>query len=133
MKFKLYSSVCVGTPFENLDLDIMRSALANNAKFGITGFLYRNKTNYFQYFEGHEEYVDQLTANLIADRRHFSFQILTVGDVLTRRFANWSMGYSRHSDENDKSQFIRPSDPPTEILSHLLRESERQLADVSRS
>lgn len=75
----------------------MRTAIAANELHGLTGFLHKEAGYFVQYFEGSPDKTKQLTANLLADDRHFDFTVIGHGTTPQRVFQNWSMGYSNSS------------------------------------
>jgi FAD-dependent sensor of blue light len=133
VEFFLYSSSCKSRQFEGCDLDIMRTALTNNAIHGVTGFMHRNKTHYFQCIEGRSEHIEKLVSNLKADERHFDFQTLMTGDIAAPRFSGWSMGYSQVPTGGDAANGITVSDSAEAILTYLLTEADRQMASLVRT
>ncbi|MEP4124246.1 MAG: BLUF domain-containing protein [Lentilitoribacter sp.] len=133
MKFFLYCSRCVFPQFNINDLDIMRSALSNNPVYGVTGFLHRNSTHYFQYVEGRRERLGNLETNLRGDKRHSDFRIVASGDILYPQFAGWSMGYSQSSMEAIEANGITANDPAKVILAFLLNEADRQISETARA
>lgn len=92
--YVLYHSRCVYDDFNVADLDILKLAIKANDTHAITGYLHREAGYYVQYFEGKPDDVAQLSANLLADRRHFGFTVLEQGQNQERQFEGWSMGYS---------------------------------------
>ncbi len=94
LEYVLYHSRCVFQDFHISDLDILRTAISANEEHGLTGFLHREAGYFVQYYEGPKDKVEQLTANLMRDTRHYDFTIIGQGQVEARRFADWSMGYS---------------------------------------
>ena len=130
MQFYLYSSRCMSRQFEACDLDIMQTALTNNARHGVTGFLHRNGTHYFQCIESRREHVEKLTLNLKADERHIDFRTLISGDIIAPRFSGWSMGYSQTPIDAEAPNGITASDPAEVILAYLLSEADRQMANL---
>lgn len=131
LRYYLYRSQCAISPFDIRDVDILRTALSSNPVFGVTGFLYKSRTHFFQYFEARSEVADQLFANLHKDRRHFNIQILLTGEIAFPKFSGWSMGYADHS-EADPLNRIELDDPPTTILEKLERKSQVHLAKLSK-
>jgi hypothetical protein len=93
-EYVLYHSRCIYQDFHISDLDILRTAISANEQHGLTGFLHREAGYFIQYFEGPKDKVEQLAANLMRDARHYDFTIIGQGQVETRRFGDWSMGYS---------------------------------------
>lgn len=130
MKFVVYRSQCISNPFAMEDLDILRTALAENARNNISGFLLRTKLHYFQYFEGAPFRVDQLEQKLKKDRRHREYVCLERGSTLHRKFPGWTMGYADQRS-NPLNLLLTPhSDAPTviETLLDVARREAKRLA-----
>ncbi len=132
LKYYLYQSQSAISPVDIRDVDILRTALRNNAAVGTTGFLYKSRTHFFQYFEGPPDVADQLLANLLQDDRHFDLQVLSSGTVTTRRFADWSMGYADFRDVDPLTN-IEPNESPSVILSKLERKSRAHVVKDPRT
>ncbi len=126
MFFVLCQSRAVSAKYHVHDLEVMRSSLKNNRNTGITGFLYRNATHYFQCIEGARAEVDRLMLRLGRDHRHFDVRILMTGESRRRKFTEWSMGYSREDDAHSNCE-ITEYLTPDEILAALIRESNWQM------
>jgi hypothetical protein len=60
---------------------------------GVTGYLLRTRTQYFQLLEGGDDVLDDVVGMIRKDSRHTDMQILCDSTVNERRFANWAMGY----------------------------------------
>lgn len=99
MKFAIYNSRSISSPFQDTDMEILRTSLAFNAAHDITGFLHRSAQHYYQYIEGPSHHIDALLARIAKDLRHTEFQLLQTGETDHRRFGNWSMGYSQAASE----------------------------------
>jgi len=133
MNFLLYKSTCVIDPYRSYDLAILRTALHNNRLHGLTGFLHRNKTHFFQYIEGGGQKLAQLTENLRLDHRHNAFQPLRTGTIQHRRFPEWSMGYTDGLAEIDDFGTASGEALSDLILDFLLEVSARQRASIAKS
>lgn len=130
-KYFLLRSRCVFGQFSLEDLDIFKCALENNSNFGVSGFLYRTKTHYFQCLEGKDGVIDQLLNNLERDRRHYEIQLLASGVLTFPKFSGWSMGYARYSRAKPE-QRIAMDDSPSSVIRKLQREAVGQLTDFVR-
>ena len=60
---------------------------------GVTGFLLRTRTQYFQLLESADDVLDDVVGMIRKDPRHTYMQILCDNTSSQRRFANWAMGY----------------------------------------
>lgn len=94
IEYLFYHSRCTLQDFHITDLDILRTAISVNEQHGLTGFLHREAGYFIQYFEGPKAKIEQLTANLVSDRRHSNFTVIGQGEMPHRLFQDWSMGYS---------------------------------------
>lgn len=126
LSFLLYTSRCRLERLHLDDLDILRVALRMNAVFGITGFLRKTDSHYIQYVEGPENHIRQLEENLRNDNRHREFSPKAVGPATCRRFADWSMGYSKQSDRLSGLPWIDLTDPPERMIEVLVQDSQMQ-------
>lgn len=82
------------------DLDILRTAWATNRRLGITGYLVRTASEFFQVLEGPREKVRELFEHIRTDERHEDVRLLGEIEIDERRFPNWAMGYAEDI-END--------------------------------
>lgn len=127
LKFYLYRSRIAVGQYDIEDLEILRCGLRNNTAYGVTGFVYKSRTHFFQYFEGTPPIADQLFQNIINDKRHLDVHVLMSGEAPYRRFAGWSMGYGDYLD-TDPRNHIDPSEAPSSVLQKLETRYERQSA-----
>ena len=90
----LYRSIPAEADFHRSDIAILRSAIRNNARVGITGYLWRANGQFFQALHGPAAALEVLIAKIKSDPRHAEMEILldTEADPQTP-FAEWSMGY----------------------------------------
>ena len=56
--------------------------------------------NFLQAIEGKREPVNQLFAKLMRDTRHANIVLLSYGEIESRQFAQWSMGYAANVSAN---------------------------------
>lgn len=104
MKFVLYTSTLNQDDHDVLDVpDIIRTARRQNEVHHITGVLLFDGLSFTQYIEGDDEAVDQLTQNILDDKRHKSIVIIATGQLQSRSFAEWQMGYIDISDQVDEA------------------------------
>ncbi|WP_276315642.1 EAL domain-containing protein [Ectothiorhodospira shaposhnikovii] len=108
--FVLYVSRTV----EPLDGDslqaILRTARTANARSGVTGFLIYQDGQFMQMLEGPRAQVDATMARIRLDPRHEDVRIVAEGEIRSRVFSDWSMGFqdmSRSAGELDFSQWQR--------------------------
>lgn len=70
---------------------MLRAARRRNHSVGVTGLLVADRGKYLQWLEGPPAGVAQLMRSISLDRRHDSIELLSEGQVLSRRFAGWDM------------------------------------------
>jgi hypothetical protein len=75
------------------DKNILETAWRHNGKMGVTGYLLRARTQYFQVLEGPDDVLDDLIGMIRRDPRHSDFEILSDHTAQDRLFRNWAMGY----------------------------------------
>lgn len=75
------------------DQDILETAWHHNGEMGVTGYLLRTRSQYFQVLEGAYDVLDDLLGMIRKDPRHADMQILCDTASNHRQFANWAMGY----------------------------------------
>lgn len=75
------------------DHDILEQAWRHNGAHGISGYLLRTKTQYFQVLEGDSDVLAPLLARIEQDDRHDRIRILQDIGIDRRRFGRWAMGY----------------------------------------
>lgn len=101
----LYQSTAKTDFPSSADHDILETAWRHNGEMGVTGYLLRTRTQYFQVLEGGDDVLDDLLGMIRKDPRHSDMQILCDNTVNKRRFSNWAMGYhlftERERDEFD--------------------------------
>lgn len=115
--YLLYRSIATTSEIDPEDGRILRSALRNNARLGVTGYLHKESQMYFQYFEGSAQSIDILRNLIFNDGRHTGVHILAEGQRENRLFPRWDMGFST-AKEFEMRQISGPS-----ALSNLLAES----------
>lgn len=71
---------------------ILSQCKSHNPKAGITGVLCYAEGVFLQVLEGGRSEVNQLYAQIVADRRHTQIELLSYEEIVERRFASWSMG-----------------------------------------
>ena len=89
----LYQSTAKTDFPSSADHDILETAWRHNGEMGVTGYLLRTRTQYFQVLEGADDVLDDLLGMIRKDPRHSDMHILCDHAVNERCFANWAMGY----------------------------------------
>ena len=73
--------------------DILRASRRNNEANGLTGLLLFKDGRFIQLLEGDETDVDATFARVKEDPRHRSVEVIRHEYVMSRSFADWSMGF----------------------------------------
>ena len=82
-----------------VDHDILEEAWRFNGAHGISGYLLRTKTQYFQVLEGDADVLDPLLERITKDDRHDLVEVLQDIVIDHRRFGKWAMGYHLLTEE----------------------------------
>ncbi len=84
-------------PFSCRHLFLLLSRLAPaNRKIGVTGWMFYHEDHFFEYVEGPAGALDGIWSRVRSDPRHGDIELLSRGQVESRRFGGWSMAF--HSD-----------------------------------
>ncbi|WP_353343116.1 BLUF domain-containing protein [Litorivita sp. NS0012-18] len=90
----LYRSFALLPEIDSSNLAIVQAALTHNPKVGISGYLWRAETQFFQALHGPTAAVQALMERIKADPRHHSVEILLQEQAQpSSPFEGWSMGY----------------------------------------
>lgn len=93
MQYLIYVSSAT-QHFSEEDLkELLVISRRNNTAQGITGMLLYAEDNFIQVIEGDSEAVDALYSRISKDPRHNSISVLLRGEIQTRNFSQWSMGF----------------------------------------
>jgi hypothetical protein len=111
LKYIIYVSQAAKV-FSSDDLaGLLNHSRERNSADGISGLLiYRYNTdfkrgNFLQVLEGTDDALDDVWRRISGDPRHHTIIVLDEGNIDTRAFGDWSMGF-RNVDERDLAQFI---------------------------
>ncbi|MBT8155937.1 BLUF domain-containing protein [Epibacterium ulvae] len=121
----LYRAKANYPPFTFHDLEILRTAFARNPKLGITGFLLRGETEYFQILEGPRGQVETLADSIRADGRVYCYIPIWSGPVDVRLFGPWTMGFhvfDNHGDGLLQRLSRLTDDTPTSFKQQAIRD-----------
>ena len=98
MYFILYTSnaseMCSSEEIKNI-LEVSRR---NNPSNSVTGLLILKKPEFLQYLEGPEKAVTTLYEKIKTDSRHSSVKTIKDGEIETRIFPDWEMGFAGEGD-----------------------------------
>ena len=91
------------TSFETKDLDpILASAVQNNERANISGFLIFHNNCFVQILEGSKENVISLYNTIKKDSRHHDLDLLWQGEADKKHFKEWGMTYHSSKTESEK-------------------------------
>ena len=124
----LYTSICVSRKMDTADLErILKSARKNNIIHHVTGMLLYYKGEFVQLIEGNKESVKHIYDNFILkDIRHESINLIFEGNIVSRSFTDWSMGFSG-DDDVVKEVFISTSRLLMNMMSEEAKKNPRTL------
>lgn len=97
MRRIVYISTSADLPETEVDR-ILESALRNNARMGITGFLTYNGRNFLQLIEGDQASLLKLMATLRRDPRHSGVAVMVDEVIAERCCPDWQMHRLRLAD-----------------------------------
>ncbi len=93
MHYKMYQSRALIDDKVALHDSILRSSLRNNMQAGLTGFLHREGQAFLQYLEGAPESLETVMARIQQDPRHDEIELVGEGEIGSRYFPDWQMGF----------------------------------------
>ena len=85
---------------------ILESSVRNNKQQEVTGVLLYAQGTFFQVLEGSSENVKDVYTRILKDPRHKTVTKLHEAEIEERRFAEWSMGWSRIPDTHPNAERI---------------------------
>ena len=112
--------------------DIVAQSMVNNARSGLTGFLYRDTFHFYQYFEGRRVACERLIGRLHQDSRHCEMRVLAHGRIKYPKFPGWSLCYKRSDNGHKLSKSIDQLSNPTEIIQFMSVEADLQLRQMAK-
>jgi len=84
-------------------LALLSQCHRNNPGRGLTGMLLHGNGTFLQVLEGEDRVVDSLMTVIASDPRHTDVKIVRRESVVTRQYADWSMGFERVTDQTLQS------------------------------
>lgn len=84
---------------------ILKQAISNNSKAGISGMLCFNRMYFLQVIEGSRSEINALLNKLLVDNRHFDLQIIEYVETNERLWPSWSMNYATPTSKNNSIYF----------------------------
>ena len=117
----LYISRAAGAITSTVTGSILESARVHNRVAGITGILCQGQGLYIQILEGERASVNRLYATLIKDKRHQDVELVSIEEIQTRKFPEWSMAHVIISESDPIVQLKHPEfDPFTPSSAQLM-------------
>jgi hypothetical protein len=116
----LYISRATGAITTTVTESILQSARVHNRVAGITGILCQGQGVFIQILEGERSNVNRLYATIIKDKRHQNVELVSIEEIQTRRFPEWSMAHVVISESDPIIQLKHPEfDPFTASASQM--------------
>lgn len=72
---------------------ILDTSRLRNRERAITGMLLLSRGNFMQVLEGEADALDETMRRILEDKRHHDVIVLEKEPILSRSFAEWSMGF----------------------------------------
>jgi hypothetical protein len=116
----LYISRAAGAITSTVTGSILESARVHNRVAGITGILCQGQGLYIQILEGERASVNRLYATLIKDKRHQDIELVSIEEIQTRKFPDWSMAHVIISESDPIVQLKHPEFDPFAASSQQL-------------
>ena len=108
----LYVSQSVGPITTTVTASVLEKSNANNKKQNITGILCQGSGLWMQVLEGERNQVNTLYSQIMADRHHQNVQLLSIEEITSRRFGQWSMALVYLSKDDPMVQMAHPEFDP---------------------
>ena len=108
----LYVSQSVGPVTTTVTNSILEESSANNKKLNITGVLCQGSGLWMQVLEGERAQINILYARIMTDRHHKNVQLLSIEEIESRRFGQWSMALVYLSKDDPMVQMAHPEFDP---------------------
>lgn len=117
----LYISRAVGAVTTTVTGSILETARLHNRVAGITGVLCQGQGLFIQILEGERRAINRLYATLIKDKRHQDVELISIEEIETRKFPNWSMAHVIISESEPMVQLNHPEFDPYAASSEQLK------------
>ena len=108
----LYVSQSVGPITTTVTTSILEKSNAYNKKENITGILCQGSGLWLQVLEGERAQVNTLYSRIMADRHHQKIELLSMEEITSRRFGQWSMALVYLSKDDPMVQMAHPEFDP---------------------
>ncbi|MEY4447525.1 MAG: hypothetical protein RLZZ433_540 [Pseudomonadota bacterium] len=117
----LYISRAVGAVTTTVTGSILETARLHNRVAGTTGVLCQGQGLFIQILEGERRAINRLYATLIKDKRHQDVELISIEEIETRKFPNWSMAHVIISESDPMVQLNHPEFDPYAASSEQLK------------
>jgi len=108
----LYVSQPVGPVTTTVTTQILEKSNFYNKKENITGVLCQGSGLYMQALEGERHQVNTLYSRIMASRHHNNIELLSMEEIIHRRFGQWSMALVQLSKVDPMVQMAHPEFDP---------------------
>ena len=108
----LYVSQPVGPVTTTMTTLILEKSKSHNKKENITGILCQGSGLWMQILEGERSQVNALYSRIMADRNHRNVELLSMEEITTRRFGEWSMALVYLSKDDPLVKMSHPEFDP---------------------
>lgn len=105
----VYFSTATSAMTESDLEDLLVKAREKNLRLNVTGTLVYEHGHFFQVLEGERSVVRELFDVIKLDHRHGNVRLLIEDTLDARQFGEWSMAWSKLSDESLLSTFVEIS------------------------
>lgn len=127
----LYISRATGAITSTVTGSILESARVHNRVAGITGVLCQGQGLFIQILEGERRMVNRLYNSITKDKRHQDVELVSIEEIQTRKFPNWSMAHVIISENDPIVQLKHPEFDPFEASGNQLNEMVDDLLNQS--
>ena len=117
----LYISRAVGAVTTTVTGSLLEPARLHHRGAGITGVLCQGQGLFIQILEGERRAINRLYATLIKDKRHQDVELISIEEIETRKFPNWSMAHVIISESDPMVQLNHPEFDPYAASSEQLK------------
>lgn len=123
LSFLIYSSIrnenCTDQEIQN----ILASCEKNNPNKDITGVLVHSENYFLQFLEGDADEIMGLFNHIKKDPRHSKVILLNKGEIESRMFPSWHMGY-KDASKGEVDLLTKSSDDEKSVFNTLLKGGE---------
>ena len=115
-----YISRSAGPQTSTITGSILKTALGFNKVNQITGVLCQGQGFFLQMLEGESSVVNELYGRILRESRHKDVEMVSLHEISTRKFGDWSMALIVLSDNDPMVMLQHPEFDPYSASSELL-------------